>query len=345
MAATKQSVLGIRSRRWVQSIKGSARMSIDEKGDGRAGGFDDVMARLEALQQSIDTPPLVPESKPARESKPAGESKPVREPKPVRESKPVPAAVTMLKTRVERLLRRVVQSGAAVRDRVAELAQKVTPRALKLSAGLLLLVITVGFVLVRVAGTIVSGDGTNDSAAVEGPTESEVVVIEFPDAPPGTVSVLPEEQIQRPVGVRSVALGLEGAIVGVPELPECRAVTDQPDRVRWFDPPVDGVEDRPAVAPGRHGVALLVAGTDSSGEDGVFAGLEQAEVGQLIEVARANGTVLNWTVVDVVELAAGAMFPDGLLTATEDQRLVLVGCGDVSALDAMDVYVLARRTR
>ncbi len=238
-----------------------------------------------------------------------------------------------------------MQSGAAVRQRAARLAQKVTPRALKLTAGVLLLVITVGFVVVRVAGPVVSGDGTDDGAGVAGPMKSEVAVIEFPDVRSGTVLAAPEEQLQRPVGVRSVALGLEGAIVGVRELPACPAVTTQPDRVRWFDPPVDGVEGRPAVAPGRHGVALLVAGTDSAGEDGAFAGLEQAEVGQLIEVARANGTVLNWTVVDAVELAAGAMFPDGLLTATEDQRLVLVGCGDIAAPGAMDVYVLARRAR
>jgi hypothetical protein len=114
--------------------------------------------------------------------------------------------------------------------------------------------------------------------------------------------------------------------------------------VRWFDPGPDAVSASGAVAPGQHGVALLVAGSDFTRGDALFDGIEQVAVGQLVEVARANGTVLAWTVVDVVDLPAGTPFPEGLLDPAAEQRLVLLGCAVVLDGEARDRYVLARRS-
>jgi len=112
----------------------------------------------------------------------------------------------------------------------------------------------------------------------------------------------------------------------------------------WFDPGADRPGREGAVAPGQHGVALLVMGGHAASGAAAIEGLDQVQRGQVLEVARADGTVLAWTIVDVVDLPAGGSFPEGLLDPVAEQRLVLLGCNIALGAEARDRFVLARRT-
>jgi hypothetical protein len=223
-----------------------------------------------------------------------------------------------------------------LRERLVRIRARVPLRPVAVAAGVVVLVVIGGSFLIRLLDS--SDGGASGASGLPG----DVATIVFPTTTDVFPS-FPEESRMRPVGVRILAVELEGPVVAVSELPACPRELESADRVRWFDAePVDGA-GRQAVAPGEHGVALLVAGADVTRGDGLFSGIESVEIGQLVETARSNGTVLAWAVVDVVDLPAGAPFPDGLLGPADEPRLALVGCGATVDAGARDRYVLARR--
>jgi len=201
-------------------------------------------------------------------------------------------------------------------------------------------------VLLLVAGLMVARVTDADDAVAEAAAaldSDDAVTVSFPPAPSGA-SVQPEEPRFRPVGIRVLEVGVEGQVVGVTDLPSCRSEVRPLDRIRWFDPSAMGSGTAGGVAPGEHGVALLVAGSASLSAAELVAGIERVRVGEHIEVARTNGTVLGWSVVAVVDLPAGSSFPARLLEGADEQRLVLLSCG--VAIDEVEVdrFVLARRS-
>jgi hypothetical protein len=286
-------------------------------------GFDEIAARLAQLRGSFggegaDTRPDTAVPTPAAASEPARTPRPPRGPGPV-----------------ARLARRMVELSPTVRERLS-------PRALAVAGGGLAAVL-LGVALVAVLGRTSSG---TDDAGGAGPDSGQHASanLRFPETTADASTLFPEEPRLRPVGVRILEVGLEGPVAGVSELPSCPRELEPADRVRWFDPGPDAAGSTGAVAPGQNGVAVLVAGSDFTRGDALFAGIEQVVVGQLVEVARSNGTVLAWTVIAVADLAVGTPFPAGLLDPAAEQRLVLLGCAASFDGEAQDRYVLARRS-
>jgi hypothetical protein len=194
-----------------------------------------------------------------------------------------------------------------------------------IGAGAGALVVVVVLLIVVLSG---DGDGTSDGGSSASGSTDVAPEVRFP--PPAG---MPADAVARvrPVAVRNVAIGFEAAIEGVTELPACDAAeVGSPDRVAWFD--VSEVAETSsdtqlvAVAPGEAGTALLrVRATDRDPEP-----FGATSVGQLVEVARANGSVLRWDVVAIVDAPAGAPFPTDVLAAGDEPRLVLLACGTSS---------------
>jgi len=221
------------------------------------------------------------------------------------------------------------------------------------AAGAVVLAVLVAVVIVRSAdapsGGASAGDGAGGPEAVAPATE-----VQFPEV---AADAEPAEPRIRPVGVRSTELALETSVVGAIDLPTCDGPTgtEGTDRARWFDPG-DGAAGR-AVAPGEHGVAVIVGaaaladtdattdGAEGAESAGPMAGLGMAVEGTLFEVARIDGTVLRWRAVDVVRLPVGTPFPEAVLSPAAEQRLLLVACGARVDGGTADVYVLALRAR
>lgn len=276
-------------------------------------GFDALEDRLRELRRSIGVEVEAP-------------GEPTADP---RESLLV--VVRRLTIRAAGSARRVVE-GSARRLRTVD-------RRVVVAAAAVALVLVIALVggRLRTEGPL-AGD---DAGAVA--TAERTDPIRFPDPVPDALA--PEERL-RPVGVRSLAAGFEAAVVSVTDLPSCAAtaatVTADAERVRWFD--ASGSDGR-AVAPGEHGVALLMGAADVAAGAAPLAGIDRVDRGTVIEVARSNATVLAWRAIDVVTVPAGTPFPAELLGPAAEQRLVLVGCGVVAPDGPLDTYVLALRQR
>ena len=220
-----------------------------------------------------------------------------------------------------------------------QLVAVVEPRRLAVGGAVL-----VALVVLRALGTRLSmadggaaGDGTTGGTPSGEGSASSTLRIAFPEPEAGGRG--PEERL-RPVGVRSRDVGFEVAVISATDLPTCASHDEPSERAVWFD--ASG-SDLDAVAPGEHGVALLLAAAGSGSEPAPFLGLEDVLVGASVEVARSNGTVLAWRVIDMVHVGPGSGFPVELLSPVAEQRLVLVGCGADVGGASVDVYVLALR--
>jgi len=230
------------------------------------------------------------------------------------------------------LLQRLRSSSTSLRSlpRVgAGLRGRLTTRRGLLVAGAVALALIVVVVLLVVLGTGGDGGASGDGSTAA-PSDGVAPVLDFP-AVVGT----PAEAVARvrPVAVRNVAIDFEAAIEGVSDLPACDAAgVGSVDRAAWFDA-VEGAMESGlvAVAPGEAGTALLrVRASDRDPEP-----FGAASIGQLVEVARANGSVLRWDVVATVDAPAGAPFPTDVLSVGAAPRLVLLACGA-----SVDRYVL-----
>lgn len=216
-----------------------------------------------------------------------------------------------------------------------------------LIAGSVVLVLSIAIavaVTLRSSGTgAAEGVPATEGPAATAPSDAAEVVsrVAFP-APAG--SPLAAEPRVRPAGVRDREVGFEASIVAVPSAPSCSDRDLELERVAWHDLP-DGSDGDGlvSVAPGEHGTAVLLGGAGEGALPAPLLGLQRVRVGSLVEVAQANGTVLGWRVLDVVDVPAGTPFPIPLLEPAAEQRLVLVGCGAQIDGRDRDVYVLARR--
>ncbi|MGX4687788.1 class F sortase [Streptomyces sp. JNUCC 63] len=88
--------------------------------------------------------------------------------------------------------------------------------------------------------------------------------------------------------------------------------------VGWF---------RGGASPGERGPAIVAGHLDTKTGPAVFAGLDQLEPGALVDITRADGTVVRFKV-DSVEAFSKADFPDDQVYAdTPSPELRLITCG------------------
>jgi sortase (surface protein transpeptidase) len=231
----------------------------------------------------------------------------------------------MLRSRTDRL-----------RHGVGRLTETVGARQLGVGGAVLAALVVLGVLGARLS---MSDDGAQvDAGAAPGEAPaSNALRIAFPEPGPDTIG--PEDRL-RPVGVRSLEVGFEVAVVSVTDVPSCSVQDGTSERALWFDASGSELD---AVAPGEHGVAVLLAAAGSGTESAPFLGLGGIRIGAIVEVARSNATVLAWRVIDVVRVAPGTAFPVEVLAPAAEQRLVLVGCGADDDGAAGDIYVLALR--
>jgi hypothetical protein len=245
----------------------------------------------------------------------------------------------------------VLRSGVRASGRVLanrRLRSLLGDRRVRSAAVAVLSVLAVIVVLGLLIAAFDARDPRTDEAAESAvPSGAESAPeIRFPE--PASSALAPEDRV-RPVGVRSIELGFETAVGAESTAPSCATSDAERDRAVWFDP---GASDEGtdggtlvAVAPGEHGVAVLLGPADGDRVAAPLRGIGLARQGTLIEVARSNGTVLGWKVVDVVRAPAGSGLPTSVLTPVDEQRLLLIGCGATVDGAVLDVYVLALRDR
>lgn len=236
------------------------------------------------------------------------------------------------------------QVSGRLRGALSGRRELLTDRRVLIGLGAVIAVVLIG-VVVTVVGPLNSGDRSAGPVGGLLSRGEVTAVVRFPEPAAGALG--PEDRV-RPVGVRSLELGFESPVVAEADAPSCASHDPDRDRAVWFDAP-QGPGAWPgepvAVAPGEHGVAVLLAGAGSEVAGIPFDGIGAAAAGARLEVARANGTVLAWRAVDVVVVASGSELPVEVLVPVAEQRLLLVGCGAVIDGEERDVYVLALRTR
>ena len=291
---------------------------------GTSESFDDIQAQLDALIEGFggEPAPRAPVLAPAPGPEPAPE------PTPAAELPPTPAPAEP-----------PAERASVVAPLLASVRRVLAERRALVGAGVIAAV-AVGLV-------VAVGQGQGDRSTGGTPSTSSVsdstAGVRFPE-PTGDVRG-PDDRI-RPVGVRSLELGFEVAVIPTTELPSCASHHSDLERVVWFDAPAGAEVSSTlpvAVAPGQHGVALLLAEAGDRSGAAPFAGIGAAVSGERIEVARANGTVITWRAIDVVRVSAGSDVPTEVLVPAAEQRLLLVGCGAIVDGEERDVYVLALR--
>lgn len=122
-----------------------------------------------------------------------------------------------------------------------------------------------------------------------------------------------------PVRVRIPAIDVDAAFVDLGLDPTgALAATEDPDVAGWF---------AAGPAPGDAGPALVAGHVDSRSGPGVFYRLGEVQVGERIEVQRADGTTVAFTVSGRFDTPKAA-FPTELVYApTPGPELRLVTCG------------------
>ncbi len=129
----------------------------------------------------------------------------------------------------------------------------------------------------------------------------------------------PEDLATTPVSVRIGDIALEAPVipVGVDEQNEF----DVPaaDTVGWYKhSPLPGNEV---------GSTVLAAHVDYGGRQGAFFDLEDVPIGSILEVEMADGTVLQYEVIETVLYDKTELPADDLFRKTGDPVLQLITCG------------------
>lgn len=285
-------------------------------------GFDEVQARLDALLAGAD--------RSERERGPESEPEPEPEPEP----------------RLDPDLDPDLDDEPAILSEGSPGPPRPSRRLLPIVVGAVAAVLLVLLISVVVVG---SSGGSTGGAAPVGTVIADGSGAGAVRFPPAVSDPAPPEPRVRPTGLRSVELGLEVALVGVVDLPTCDGPAFADDRAYWYDP--GDRQEVAAVAPGEHGVAVIVGDASLAAvavSAAPLAGITDAVEGTLIEVARVDGVVLRWRVLEVLRAPVGTPFPSRVLAPAPEQRLLLLGCGasvdgGADGARAADVYVLARR--
>lgn len=185
-------------------------------------------------------------------------------------------------------------------------------------------VLAISLALVGFAVTAQGGSATEVEA---GRLESAVVSAQTPDMARAQVplrSAFLENQASgvdpasMPVAVRIGGIGLEAPVisVGVDEQHEFDVPTA--DKVGWY---------RHSSTPGSAGSTVLAAHVDYGGEPGAFFNLAAVEIDDLLEVEMADGTTMQYRVIETVLYDKTELPADDLFRKEGDSVLQLITCG------------------
>jgi sortase (surface protein transpeptidase) len=127
------------------------------------------------------------------------------------------------------------------------------------------------------------------------------------------------QSMAAPVRVRIPAIGVDGPIVGI-GVDAAGALTPPADtsQVGWY---------AQGPAPGDVGPAILAGHVDSRAGPGVFFRLRQLRAGDQVQVARADGSAQNFTVVSITQVAKADFPTDQVYAPAPAPILRLVTCG------------------
>jgi LPXTG-site transpeptidase (sortase) family protein len=171
------------------------------------------------------------------------------------------------------------------------------------------LVIALLAVLVGGCGPGPASVGSGPLAPPGGSTAAEATV--SPAAPARSLPV----QLRIPkIGAVSslVQLGLNpDGTVQVPPV-------SQPMQAGWY---------AGGAAPGEVGPAVLLGHVDGDRQEGVFFRLHELAVGDDVDITRADGVVLHFTVTKTTEVSKDAFPTDAVYGRTGDPELRLITCG------------------
>lgn len=141
---------------------------------------------------------------------------------------------------------------------------------------------------------------------------------------PGPVpSPLPPTAAPAPVELRVATIAATAPVVQVGLLPDGgMEVPDDVTTVGWFA--VDGH----TISPGAPGTAVLAGHRDSRADGpGVLFPLSEVDVGDLLEIVHADGTLSAWQVVETMLTPRDELPVAALFTASGTPRLAVVTCG------------------
>ncbi len=121
-----------------------------------------------------------------------------------------------------------------------------------------------------------------------------------------------------PVSIRIADIGVDGNVVpvgveadGSYEVPAAR-------EVGWY---------RFGSNAGEPGSTVLAAHISYDGVDGVFRHLSSVSPGAAVEIGAADGSTIEYRVVDIIEYGKAELPVDELFSESGDDRLVLITCG------------------
>ncbi|SDQ05482.1 class F sortase [Quadrisphaera sp. DSM 44207] len=131
-------------------------------------------------------------------------------------------------------------------------------------------------------------------------------------APAAQDVAAPAELVIPDLGIASPLVPLGTTASGALEVPADAAVAG------WFTG---------GPAPGARGPAVIAGHVDSTGGPGVFADLDELEVGDAVQVRRTDGTTADFVVTGAEQVAKTAFPSDVVYGAAPGPQLRLVTCG------------------
>lgn len=146
-----------------------------------------------------------------------------------------------------------------------------------------------------------------------------------PVPPAGDVSAASAPAAPEPVAVSIPAIAATSDLVGLGLDDDGRLVVppvDQPEQAAWFAPGVRPGDDGPAVIYGH--VNGRVAGVSTPG---VFARLHDLAPGALVDIARADGSTVTFTVAEVRRFGKDEFPTAAVYGDTPGPELRLITCG------------------
>lgn len=121
-----------------------------------------------------------------------------------------------------------------------------------------------------------------------------------------------------PVAVRIPELGLQASILSVGVDEDNRFAVPAAEAVGWY---------KHSATPGSEGSTVLAAHVDYRGRPGAFFNLADLEVGEIVEVESADGSVTRYRVTSNISYEKRGLPADELFRKSGDSVLQLITCG------------------
>lgn len=163
------------------------------------------------------------------------------------------------------------------------------------------------------SGTTKPGAGAGTSAVVAG------TVVPAPTGASATDQTRSANAL--PVSMRIPSINATSTLVALGENPDGTVQVPPvgtPMQAGWY---------AGSSAPGETGPAVLLGHVDGNRQEGIFYRLHELTPGATVQVTRADGTVLTFSVTKVDKVAKSAFPTDAVYGPTSDPELRLLTCG------------------